>query len=393
MSKGQQFQDPQLRYIDAYSGRPVVRLTDYLCHSNHLYFTDPCWFNEGRSLVFTSDRNNQENLFRYDLDSGLITQLTDLKGWGKVGGCYCDANRCHYFWWHNVLYEVQVDTLAERAICEVPPGKYPPSVMAGRASTSADGRYIVTLLLPEPEEEAGVLNFGYRRFLEFFEAKPLTQLVRIEIATGAMEILFEDRCYMRHENTSPTRPELMTFCHEGPWDQVDQRIWGMNILTGEVWKIRDQSVDNTQIGHEYWLADGEFIGYHGHLRSGRGAQIFGRVKWDNSERYEAHFPFHSTHFHSLNETVVVGDGTAAFSYQAQPFIQLFKWDGERYVGPKLLAYHRSTFNDQHAHPHPRFTPDGRAVLYTSDLTGYSNLYLVEVGDFDDLPDLTPDMRG
>jgi len=35
----------------------------------------------------------------------------------------------------------------------------------------------------------------------------------------------------------------------------------------------------------------------------------------------------------------------------------------------------------------RFTLDGKAVLYTSDLTGYSNMYLVEVGEFDELPDL------
>jgi len=35
----------------------------------------------------------------------------------------------------------------------------------------------------------------------------------------------------------------------------------------------------------------------------------------------------------------------------------------------------------------RFTPDGKAVLYTSDLTAYSNMYLVEVGEFDELPDL------
>jgi hypothetical protein len=35
----------------------------------------------------------------------------------------------------------------------------------------------------------------------------------------------------------------------------------------------------------------------------------------------------------------------------------------------------------------RFTPDGKAVLYTSDLTAYSNMYLVEVGEFDELPEL------
>ena len=48
---------------------------------------------------------------------------------------------------------------------------------------------------------------------------------------------------------------------------------------------------------------------------------------------------------------------------------------------------RGTFNNQHAHCHPRFTPDGKAVLYTSDLTAYSNMYLVEVGEFEELPDL------
>ena len=35
----------------------------------------------------------------------------------------------------------------------------------------------------------------------------------------------------------------------------------------------------------------------------------------------------------------------------------------------------------------RFRLDGKAVLYTSDLTAYSNMYLVEVGEFDELPDL------
>ena len=61
---------------------------------------------------------------------------------------------------------------------------------------------------------------------------------------------------------------------------------------------------------------------------------------------------------------------------AQPFIQLFRRTDEGYEGPRILAWHRSTFNNQHAHPHPRFTPDGRYVLY---LTDYSNMYLVPVG--------------
>ncbi len=34
--------------------------------------------------------------------------------------------------------------------------------------------------------------------------------------------------------------------------------------------------------------------------------------------------------------------------------------------------------------HPRFT-DGKQILFTSDMTGYSNLYLVDTSDFDSLP--------
>ena len=111
--------------------------------------------------------------------------------------------------------------------------------------------------------------------------------------------------------------------------------------------------------------------------------------------------------------MIVGDGTPAFVFTsesvASPYIQLFKWDGERYVGPKILFFYRSTFNNQHAYCHPRFTPDreaspahslcswcyakrsgggGKAVLYTLDLTSYSNMYLVEVGEFEGLPDLS-----
>jgi len=40
MTKGRIYTDPVFRYRDAYSGREIVRLTDYLGHSNHLYFTD-----------------------------------------------------------------------------------------------------------------------------------------------------------------------------------------------------------------------------------------------------------------------------------------------------------------------------------------------------------------
>jgi oligogalacturonide lyase len=392
MGKGRVYQDKQFRYTDAFSGREIVQLTDYLGHTNHLYFTDPCWYNNNRSFVFSSDRENQGNLYGYDLDSGAITQLTDLKGTGHPGGCFGVANNCHYFWWHRELHEINIETLEERIIYVAPEG-----TSQDRPSPTADGKYICSKLLHDIPQEKASISFAYSRFREYFFAKPFTQIIRIEVATGKMEVIHEDHCYIGHINTSPKLANIMTFCHEGPWKLVDQRIWGLNIETGETWKIRPQDDGVYAVGHEYWFADGEHIGYHGMPRDERGisAPIFGYRKWDNTDAFEAHFPYHSTHFCSLDQQMIAGDGTpgAIFSSQgkALPFIQLFKWDGEQYSAPRALAYHRSTFNDQHAHPHPRFTPDGKYVIYSSDLTRYANIYMVEVGDFDDLPLLTDDI--
>jgi oligogalacturonide lyase len=34
---------------------------------------------------------------------------------------------------------------------------------------------------------------------------------------------------------------------------------------------------------------------------------------------------------------------------------------------------------QHTHPHPRFSPDGQRVVFTSDRTGRAQVYEIEIG--------------
>ncbi len=41
---------------DPKSGATVHQLTAYKGHSSHFYFTYPCWYDKGRKIVFTSDR-------------------------------------------------------------------------------------------------------------------------------------------------------------------------------------------------------------------------------------------------------------------------------------------------------------------------------------------------
>lgn len=403
MGVGKIFKDEVFTYVDKYSGRTVRQLTDYAGHSNQLYFTNPSWCGD-RSFVFTSDRDGHGNLFRYDLDTETIKQLTDLKGATRPSGCYCKTNNAHYFWDEKILYELNMETLKQRKVYEADDGFIPRAEVImksdgryiisskGDFSITADGKYACCLefLWDDIKPEKPEIYYSLFRHAELLEKRPLGRLVKIEIATGKLTVLMEDRRYMAHVNTSPSNPDVLMFCHEGPWHLVPQRMWGMNIKTGEVWKIRPQDEDNSAIGHEFWLEDGVRIGYHGRNRVDQGKQFYGSIKWDNTERIEIDFPFQSTHFHSLDLSLITGDGTAViknhvYGKYGLPYIMLFKKEGDKFVGPRILSYHRSTFNDQYSHPHPQITPDGKHVIYSSDLTGYANIYMVEIGDFYDLP--------
>ena len=44
------------------------------------------------------------------------------------------------------------------------------------------------MLMEDQPEEKPAISFSYSRFREYFHLKPLTQIARIEVATGEMEI-------------------------------------------------------------------------------------------------------------------------------------------------------------------------------------------------------------
>ncbi len=231
MSKGKIYHDQQLTYTDRYSKREVRQLTNYLGHSYQLYFTHPCWADDDSAVIFKSEREDRSNYFRYDLTTGEVLQLTDLEDREIFQGCFSPANHCLYYWVGQKLYELKLDRLTERLVSEAAPPMRPGA--NSEINVTADGRYVVSLLR---DLEPGLDLRG----VNLFELRARSQIVRIEVASGAIEVLHEDRRHINHLNSSPTRPDLMTFCHEGPWEKVEQRMWGLKLDTQEVWPIRPQ---------------------------------------------------------------------------------------------------------------------------------------------------------
>ena len=381
MTKGQHFPAEWRTFTDDETGVEIRQLTSYKGHSHHLYFTNPGWYDGGRKLLVGSDRGNRTNLFSIDLASGGITQLTDRDQPpppGETSFLFASVNPRRkevYFWHGRDMIALDLDSLEERTLYQAPAG-----FLTNMTNVTADGKYICTGLYEDLSGKFKVdLLHGYVGFEEYWEAKPHSQVLRIDTASGAAEVIFEERYWIGHVNTSPTLPQIITFCHEGPWHKVDNRIWGLDLASGRTWKIRP-GPEGECVGHEYWFADGEQIGYHG--RSVEDEPFYGSIRYDNTGQVEAPFPSDSNHFHSNDLRLVVGDGS-----HAAPRLLLWRFREGRFEGPRVVLIHRGSFHTQILHVHPRFSPDGKQILFVSDMSGYGNVYLIDTPDFDSLPEL------
>lgn len=357
-------------YKDRISGANVTQLTNYLGHSNHAYFTNNGWWDNNRRLLFCGDRQNASNLFSIEIESGEISRLTDFPAGNSERPHFSnDVNPKRpevYYTVGNKLYALDLLTLESRFLFEPQPGFNLHGGLVG-----ADGKYTYAVLMEDLSDRIYAnLSASYVGMRDIFHANPDCRLVRIDTENGGGEVLWQENCWIGHVNPSPTQPTMLTFCHEGPWQMVDHRIWFMDTRTCRPVKLRPRKMEGEKVGHEYWYADGLHVGYQAH-KPGMGS-YFGVVDYDGSNEREAPcVPFPSPdHIHSNDFNLIVSDSGKS--------IKLYRFNGKDFDEARVLCMHDGSFFYGSHHPHPRFTADGRQVLFNSNVSGYCQIYLVDV---------------
>ena len=217
-------------------------------------------------------------------------------------------------------------------------------------------------------------------FERIFAAHIPHSLWTLNVKTGALDTIHKENTWLGHVQFSPTDPDLLMFCHEGPWHLLD-RIWTINTKTRQVKKIHTRTMDMEIAGHEFWSPDGRTIWYD--LQMPRGVTFYLRgvdVATDAARTYAVERNDWGIHFNTPpDESLFMSDGGDSSQVARTKdglWLNLLRRDGQRLVAERLVNMkHHAYRRDE---PNGQFTPDGKWIVFRGNFDGGVQVYAVEV---------------
>jgi hypothetical protein len=316
----------------------VWRMTETGANS-HTYFTHPVWLPDGTGFVFRSTRTGVSEAFLCEWPGGDIEQVTQ-------GGASCPvvslAGESVIYTRDRAIREAGLDGDDDRLVAEFPDG----SRGLGIVGETADSRWLV----------AGV-RYSDR-----------TEIAKVPRDGGEVVSVRRDPRYITHVVPSPTEPGTLSAAWNlGVIGESPQRLWRIEMGTGHMEPIYPQALGEL-VTHEAWSGDGRWIVF----TSGP------FTRWPGSFSIRRIDPFTGYY-----EIVVDGGNFwhCASNRDCSQVVSDTNWPDE---GIQIVdvSEGQSTLlcesRCRDAHPHPCFSPRGDEVLFTSDMTGSTQIYVAEL---------------
>ena len=211
---------------------------------------------------------------------------------------------------------------------------------------------------------------------------------------GDIKVLLHSTDWINHLLFSPADPELLMYCHEGPWQKVD-RIWTIHTDGTQNMLIHKRTMAMEIAGHEFWGLDGETIWYDWQYPK---SQVFylasynlktGRRTAYNMTRDEWGIHFNLTRDLDLFCDDGGDPGQVARAKDGE-WIELLHpemipldgalnapdfWQPGVFHAEHLVNMSHHNYREE---PNVRFSPDKKLVIFTSNMFGPSYVFGVEV---------------
>lgn len=253
--------------------------------------------------------------------------------------------------------------VAPQRVCALPVGWW-----SGFTDLSGCGRY-ACVCVAEPAAFADPAPDQWRQLHQvvgrFREHGLVSRVILVDCEAGTVAWDHPVPFWVSHVNIHPGDPQRVVCNQEG---HVAQRIWRLEGRSGRITPLFPQ-LRGEYINHENWDPQGESIVYHGGYE---GRHFVERRTWEGRrvarlETGEVSFVHATMTADGADFLIDRNDGMVARWRTADGVIE-------------PLCRHDSDFRDQDAHPHPRATPDGRGVVFTSCREGTCAVYEVRLAD-------------
>jgi oligogalacturonide lyase len=357
-------------WVDADTGHRVIRLSRREGNNASFYFHQNPFPPDGTRMLFSGSTPEGTRLFSVNLDSLAIEQVTERPATFAV---VSPKSPTVFYLSDGTVCATSIDTGQTREIATVPE-----VYRSGRGfSVNADE----TLLLGCYAE--GEAEFYKRPRSEWFEgiwaAHLPNTLYTIHLETGAIKEFHHENEWLGHVQFSPKDPNLLMYCHEGPWERVD-RIWLIHIDGTGRRKVHERTMESEIAGHEFWGPKGKRIWFD--LQRPRSTNFY-IASHELQTAKETWYPIAreewSLHYNiSPDGTMLCGDGgdrNHVAKTDEGKWTYLYRLEGERVDVERLCSM---ADHDYRLEPNVRFTPDGKWVAFRSNMHGIGQVYAVEV---------------
>lgn len=375
-------------WIDKDTGHRIVRLSRLDGSNVSFYFHNNPFVSqvkdEGDKMVFyhtgpgAADANNRQ-LYVVNLKTRQAEPLTSRLS-QKGGEIVAPKRREVFYQSRDSVFATHVDTKKTRLVF-VFPTNYKATISLLNADEtllagSQSGDEAREILRKYPEKK----DF----FPRIFAAHVPHSLFTVNTQTGELRTIHQENTWLGHVQFSPTDPNLLMFCHEGPWHLVD-RIWHINVGTGATKLVHKRTVEGEIAGHEFFSPDGKTIWFD--LQQPRSVTFYltgTDVGTGKEKRYELTRDEWSIHVNvSPDQTLFAGNGGDPGQVAKAAdgmWIYLFRPDGDRFRSERLVNMKRHGYRLE---PNVHFSPDGKWIIFRANFErttepGQSQIYAVEI---------------
>ncbi|HRH42236.1 MAG TPA: oligogalacturonate lyase family protein [Pyrinomonadaceae bacterium] len=381
-------------WIDKDTGHKIIRISEEN-GSSSFYFHQNGY--AGEKLVFST----RHGLSTYDFKTKKIEEIVQ----GRAGNVIVGRKTHKVFYTKgDEIYETNIDTKETRLITKTDKIRGG-SGFAVNADETLLGGSATTGEVPEefrprppqaptptptpatPQPNASptpeIARDSYPGKGDMMErrlaAKIPMSLYTINIKTGELKFFHPATDWLNHVQFSPTDPTLMMFCHEGPWHKVN-RTWIIHTDGSGLKAIHERTMDMEIWGHEFFSEDGKWIYYD--LQTPK-SQVFWlggyEIKTGKSIKYSLTKREWSVHFNvSPDGKIFSGDGGGPNSVAKGDngqFMYLFTPKDGKFISEKLVNLEK---HDYSLEPNGTFTPDGKWIVFRSNMLGPTHIYAVEL---------------